>query len=392
MSMIIIGGGMAGATLALAVSHLTHGRLPVTLVEARQPAGQSHPGYDARAIALSAGTCQQLSAAGIWPLLQECVTPIRHVHVSDQGHAAFVSMRATDYALPALGYVIELHDAGARLYRKLKQAPGITLHCPSTAVRVERTARAVNVMLDNGAQISGQLLVAADGTRSPIGRYCGQQWHCDDYQQVAIIANVSMQQHHNGQAFERFTPAGPLALLPMSQRRSSLVWCHPPSAQTSMMHCDDDTFLAELQRAFGWRLGKFIRVGQRGCYPLALHTASQPVSHRLVLVGNAAQTLHPIAGQGFNLGLRDVMSLAESTALAYQQQQDIGGFRVLECYRARRATDRRKSIHLTDGLVHLFANNYSPLIVGRDLGLMAMDLLPSLRNKLAARTLGWVTR
>ncbi|QKJ88541.1 2-octaprenyl-6-methoxyphenyl hydroxylase [Paramixta manurensis] len=392
MSIIIAGGGMTGATLALALSALCEGRLPITLIEASEPGARHHPGYDGRAIALAQGTCQQLAAINLWPYLRDCATPIVHVHVSDRGHAGAVSMAAGDYGIPALGQVVELHEVGERLYQRLKKAPGVTLRCPATVANVERTQEKVSVTLQNGERMAAQLLVAADGTRSPIAASCGMEWHVEDYQQIAVIANVSTQIPHQGRAFERFTEHGPLALLPMSAGRCSLVWSHARAMKATVDSWDDARFLAELQRAFGWRLGRFTHVGQRYSYPLSLQTATRHVSHRLALVGNAQQTLHPIAGQGFNLGLRDVMSLAETVAAAWRQQQDSGSFAVLQRYAQRRQADQQATIGVTDGLVRLFANHYAPLVVGRNLGLMAMDKLPILRTRLAERTLGWVKR
>ncbi len=392
MSIIIAGGGMTGATLALAISHLSQGQLPVTLIEATAPGERGHPGYDGRAIALAEGTCQQLAAINLWPALRDCATPITHVHVSDRGHAGFVTLNAEDYGVAALGNVVELHDVGQRLFALLKRAPGVTLRCPAKVNHVSRSQQQVTVTLDSGEQLEGALLVAADGARSPLAASCGIQWQTDDYQQIAVIANVSTQLPHHGRAFERFTQYGPLALLPMSAGRCSLVWCHPREQQAQVDSWSDDEFLRQLQSAFGWRLGKFTQVGQRVSYPLALQTATQHINHRLALVGNAAQTLHPIAGQGFNLGLRDVMSLAETLATAQRQQQDVGAFAVLQHYQQRRQPDRQTTIGITDGLVRLFANRYAPLVVGRSLGLMAMDNLPLMRNLLAERTLGWVKR
>lgn len=383
---------MAGATLALAISHLTQGQLAVTLVEAREPESRTHPGFDGRAIALAEGTSQQLAAIDLWSALESCATPITHVHVSDRGHASFVSLDAADYGVSALGHVVELHDVGQRLFARLKQAPGITLRCPNTVAHVTRTQEQISVTLDSGDVLDADLLVAADGTRSKVAAACGMQWNSDDYQQVAVIANVSTELPHSGQAFERFTEHGPLALLPMSGGRCSLVWCHPFAQKSVVDGWSDARFLSELQRAFGWRLGRFTQVGQRHSYPLQLQTASQHISHRLALVGNAAQTLHPIAGQGFNLGIRDVMSLAETVAAAWRSGQGVGDYATLHHYQQRRQPDVQATIGVTDGLVRLFANRYMSLTIGRNLGLLAMDHLPPLRNLLAERTLGWVKR
>ncbi|CAD5358210.1 2-octaprenyl-6-methoxyphenol hydroxylase, FAD/NAD(P)-binding [Enterobacter cancerogenus] len=392
MSVIIVGGGMNGATLALAISHLTQGQLPVHLVEAVAPQTTNHPGFDSRAIALAQGTCQQLSRIGIWQAIAECATAIKTVHVSDRGHAGFVTLDAHDYRIDALGQVVELHDVGLRLFRLLQDAPGVTLHCPARVANVSRSEEAVSVTLENGTTLEGQVLVAADGSRSAIATRFGVQFQQEPYGQVGVIANVSTAGAHNGRAFERFTQHGPLAMLPMSHGRCSLVWCHPQEKADEVLGWTDDRFCNELQKAFGWRLGRITHAGKRAVYPLSLTTASQCISHRVALVGNAAQTLHPIAGQGFNLGLRDVMSLAESLAQAWSEQKDVGGYAVLSHYQNRRRADKEATIGVTDGLVHLFANRWGPLVAGRNLGLMAMELFIPARDVLAQRTLGWVAR
>ena len=392
MSVIIVGGGMNGATLALAISHLTQGQLPVHLVEAVAPTTTNHPGFDSRAIALAQGTCQQLSRIGIWQAIAECATAIKTVHVSDRGHAGFVTLDAHDYRIDALGQVVELHDVGLRLFRLLQDAPGVTLYCPARVANVSRSEEAVSVTLENGTTLEGQVLVAADGSRSAIATRFGVQWQQEPYGQVGVIANVSTAGAHNGRAFERFTQHGPLAMLPMSHGRCSLVWCHPQEKADEVLGWTDDRFCNELQKAFGWRLGRITHAGKRAVYPLSLTTASQCISHRVALVGNAAQTLHPIAGQGFNLGLRDVMSLAESLAQAWSEQKDVGGYAVLSHYQNRRRADKEATIGVTDGLVHLFANRWGPLVAGRNLGLMAMELFIPARDVLAQRTLGWVAR
>ncbi|MCS2159690.1 2-octaprenyl-6-methoxyphenyl hydroxylase [Scandinavium sp. H11S7] len=388
MSVIIVGGGMTGATLALAISHLSAGKLPVHLVEAVAPDSQAHPGFDARAIALAAGTCQQLARVGIWQVLRECATVIRTVHVSDRGHAGFVTLDADDYSLPALGQVVELHDVGQRLFALLRKAPGVSLHCPARVDSFTRSQDSVDVVLDNGVTLTGKLLVAADGSRSALGEQCGIAWQQQPYEQLAVIANVTTAVSHDGRAFERFTEHGPLAMLPMSDGRCSLVWCHPLENRDEVLSWSDAHFCQELQQAFGWRLGRITHAGSRNAYPLSLTTASRAISHRMALVGNAAQTLHPIAGQGFNLGLRDVISLAEMLA----QANDPGDYALLSQYQQRRAEDKSATVGVTDGLVHLFANRWAPLVAGRNVGLMAMELFTPARDALAQRTLGQVAR
>lgn len=319
MSVIIVGGGMAGATLALAISRLSHGALPVHLIEATAPESHAHPGFDGRAIALAAGTCQQLARIGVWQSLADCATAITTVHVSDRGHAGFVTLAAEDYQLAALGQVVELHNVGQRLFALLRKAPGVTLHCPDRVANVARTQSHVEVTLESGETLTGCVLVAADGTHSALATVCGVDWQQEPYEQLAVIANVATSVAHEGRAFERFTQYGPLAMLPMSDGRCSLVWCHPLERREEVLSWSDEKFCRELQSAFGWRLGKITHAGKRSAYPLALTRAARPITHRTVLVGNAAQTLHPIAGQGFNLGMRDVMSLAETLTQAQER-------------------------------------------------------------------------
>lgn len=383
---------MVGATLALAISHLTSGQLPVTLIESSQPGSKAHPGFDSRALALAAGTCRQLEQIKLWQDFAENATSITDIHVSDQGHFGQAVLDAQEYHLPALGQVIELHEAGQRLFSRLAQARGVRLHCPDRVINIERDTDQVRVQLASGGCEVGQIVVLANGQSSTLASTAGFQWQREDYQQSAIIANVACQRPHQGRAFERFTRFGPLALLPMSRQRMSLVWCHPLAEQAKVMAWRDDQFIDQLQQAFGWRLGRFTQVGARDSYPLALNYTPQLVKHRMVLVGNAAQTLHPIAGQGFNLGLRDAMSLAETLSDAFRQQHDLGHVQVLQSYQQRRLPDRQATIKVTDSLVRLFANNYRPLVLGRNLGLLALDRFPRLKDPLASRTLGWVTR
>lgn len=391
MSVIIIGGGMAGATLALALAHFSQGRLAVHLVEAQTLENHHHPGFDARALALSHGTCQQLAQMGIWQVTQDVACAIRQVQVSHQGHCGFVTLNASDYQIDALGHVVELHHVGQRLFSLLRQSPGVTLHCPARVAQFFRSDQQVSVQLDNGTLLQGQLMVATDGTLSPLASQCGICWQQTPYQQLAVIANITTAQPHQGRAFECFTPQGPLALLP-AINRCSLVWCLSCERQQQVMNWSDNQFCDALQQAFGWRLGRITHAGKRTVYPLALSVAQRIVSHRLALAGNAAQTLHPVAGQGFNLGIRDVISLAKILSDAASRQQDIGSYPVLAAYQRQRMADRNATIALTDGLINLFANHWQPLTLCRNLALMTMDLASPLRDKLAYRALGWVAR
>lgn len=389
MSVIIVGGGIAGTTLALALSHLSAGTLDVHVIEAITPTTQAHPGYDTRALALAQGTVSQLTAIGLWPHLSTYATPITTIRVSDRGHFGHTTISAQAHALPALGYVVELFHVGKTLYPLLKQAPGVTLHCPASLSHVQREQASVIATLRDGQTIAGKLLVAADGKMSALATECGLHWQQVDYHQVAVICTVSTAQPQAGCAFERFTEHGPLALLPLSGNRYAVVWCHPQTAQQAVLAWSDNQFLQALQRAFGWRLGQFTHVGKRESYPLTLYQANRHIHHRLALVGNAAQALHPVAGQGFNLGLRDVMVLADSIVTAWHTGEDYGHYTVLDRYQARRQADQRKTIALTSGLVRLFTRDEWPIIICRNLGLTAMNLLPWLKRPLTTRTLGW---
>ncbi|HGJ5890811.1 MULTISPECIES: 2-octaprenyl-6-methoxyphenyl hydroxylase [Arsenophonus] len=387
MKVIIVGGGMTGASLALAISAFSQGKVQVALIEASLP-NKSHPGFDARTIALAYDTCRQFEQIGIWHGLKKYVTPITHIHVSEYGHAGAVNMYAKDYSLSALGYVVELHDAGNHLFEQLEKAPNIELYCPDEVISVERTIEQVSVKLKTGKVLTGQLLVAADGSDSMIGKASQIEWQRDSYQQCAIIANVLTSEAPHGRAFERFTQYGPLAMLPMTKGRSSLVWCHPLENQQHIMQWSNDQFMAELQKWFGWRLGEIKAVSERYCFPLTLSQAKRVISHRLVLVGNAAQTLHPIAGQGFNLAMRDVMLLATIISGVGNYGGDMGAYSVLSQYQKHRCNDRHCTIKLTDNLVHLFSNNHLIFAIGRNVGLMAMETLPLMRDILAHQAMG----
>lgn len=390
MSIIIAGGGMTGMTLALAITELTQGQVPVSLVEGQALDSKVHPGFDGRAIALAAGTCQQLTQLKLWDLIADKATPITEIHVSDRGHFGQTRLQHQDYGLPALGQVVELYDVGRRLYSKLQQCPSISLYCPQQVQQVEPQRDAIRVKLDNGHWLHGQLLVIASGSKSSLAEQCGFSWYSVDYQQTAVIANVRPAQPHRGRAFERFTEQGPLALLPSRENKMSLVWCQSQQEQQKILQCNDEQFLYHLQHAFGWRLGRFLQCGKRERYPLQLSYAQRITSHRLVLAGNSAQTLHPIAGQGFNLGMRDVMCLAGAVSHAYQHQQDLGSFPVLNSYQKQREADRQQSIALTDGLVNVFSNSYLPTSLARNVGLLVMDGMPFFRQQLAQRTLGFL--
>ncbi|QMV13273.1 2-octaprenyl-6-methoxyphenyl hydroxylase [Vibrio spartinae] len=386
---IISGGAMAGATLALALDASFGGKLRIAVVESCDFSTQAHPGFDARSIALSDGTVQILQAYQLWDAIQPYATPISSIHISDRGHAGMTDLEANRLGMSALGYVVELADVGQVYHRLLQERAAISLFCPATIQSVERTTDEVQVQLADQSTLRGKLLIAADGNTSTCCHQLGITSEVRDFEQVAVIANVELDQPHQGQAFERFTTSGPLALLPMSRQRMAMAWCVRPDSWAEMLSQDDDTFLAKLQQTFGWRLGKMNRVGTRAAYPLKLTYRSRAVSHRFAIIGNAAQTLHPIAGQGFNLGIRDIATLVEEVR---RHPDDVGCYAALSAFQQRRTPDRQKTMIMTSTLVHTFSNAWFPAVVGRNLGLMAIDNLPVLKQPLLTRTLGYVSR
>jgi len=274
---------------------------------------------------------------------------------------------------------------------RIGQAPAIELITPATLVGFSESPDEVRVEIDVSVQqrmLTCRLLVGADGMRSEVRRMAGIEVERHGYGQTAVIANVTPELRHDGVAFERFTVNGPLALLPLTPERCSLVWTHPDTETDSILALDDAPFLERLQEAFGYRLGRFQRVGERQSYPLNLVRARQYIQGRIALVGNAAHTLHPVAGQGFNLGLRDVAVLAEGIDLARRQGDDIGASSVLNTYAQRRRGDLTRTSELTDSLVRIFSNDYLPITLVRDLGLVGMDLCAPFRHGFMYRTMG----
>ncbi|TNG91639.1 2-octaprenyl-6-methoxyphenyl hydroxylase [Pasteurellaceae bacterium USgator11] len=395
--LVIVGGAMSGCCLALALAqHLPELRIAVLEKNAKiKPQPHQKCGFDARSIALSQGSCQKLqqiafnAKQSLWQKITPLTEAITQIHVSDRGHSGIVELSAQALQLSRLGAVVELAAMGKVLLEAIARYPNIDYLSPVTITELQRSADAVHLQLSDQSRLQSALLVCADGNHSTIAQQCGIHYQTlNDYQQSAVIANVKAGLAHDGRAFERFTAQGPLALLPLQHDWLSLVWCvrHPEA----LLALDDTDFLAQLQQQFGWRLGKFEQVGQRSAYPLKLQKAERQIHHRLALVGNAAQTLHPIAGQGFNLGLRDVTCLAAILVQAVQQGQDLGASAVLQRYQQQRQADQARMINLTDGLVNTFANDLLPLQIARNAGLLALSAFAPLQQQFIKPTLGWV--
>ncbi|MBM4846238.1 2-octaprenyl-6-methoxyphenyl hydroxylase [Vibrio parahaemolyticus] len=386
---VIAGGAMAGATLALAIEHLSQGALRVAVVEPFKAQSDQHPGFDSRSIALSYGTVNLLRHLELWSAIEPFSTPIEHIHVSDRSHAGMTDITKHDVGVEALGYVVELADVGRVYQELLTHSTAIDLYCPDSAKHITRTQENVTLELASGELLNAKLLVAADGAVSQCCQQIGLELSEHDFDQVAVIANIVTQEPHQGRAFERFTENGPVALLPMSDNRMSLVWCLRPDDAQIVMELPESEFLERLQQDFGWRLGAMQKVGLRASYPLLLRHRKQNISHRFAIVGNAAQTLHPIAGQGFNLGIRDVVTLAEELV---KQGEDVGRYQGLIRFSQRREADRNETIWLTSSLVHVFSNDLLAMRIGRNTALAAMDNLSIFKQPLLRHTLGLVKR
>ncbi|MBL8267797.1 2-octaprenyl-6-methoxyphenyl hydroxylase [Steroidobacter sp.] len=388
----IAGGGLVGASLALALAKL---QLRVALIEAAPFGAAEQPSFDDRSTALSNGSRRIFEGLGVWPLLEREATAIRRIHVSDQGRFGFTRIDAKEQGLNELGFVVVNRVMGAALWRRLSAEPAITVLAPAKvqSMQLDRHAQRIECVLDDGSTriVQAKLAVAADGARSTLRQSAGIGASTWDYEQVALVSNVLSQQFHDHVAYERFTAAGPLALLPITEGRLGLVWTFAPDTAKEMAELNDAEFLARLQDTFGFRLGRFTRIGRRQLYPLALTRSDEYVAERLAIVGNAAQTLHPIAGQGFNLGLRDAVSLAE--VLADGQAQvgaafDAGDGMWLQRYREWRSADRGNIVRFTDGLVRLFSQPLGPIKLLRNAGMLALDLMPAAKDALSQLSLG----
>lgn len=355
-----------------------------------------HSSFDARSTAIAVSSCDILCKAGVWQTLAEHATPIAQVHVSDRGHFAGALMTAAEYNMPALGYVIENAWLGKVLATEVKKQSHIDCWMPAvvTQLQAKRDGYRLDIEYeDKRLQLQTPLVILADGANSQLRQQLGIGLTQHAYEQGAVIANVQCERPHGGVAYERFTTDGPLAMLPLGEsgqgRTCALVWTHPQTRVDTVMAWDNRRFLIELQRCFGFRLGRLQRVSRRFCYPLQLQVAVEQVRRRLVVVGNAAHFLHPVAGQGFNLALRDCAKLVEALAGARVQGRDLGDVAVLEKYVSSQRRDQWATIQLSDRLVRLFSNKRFSLSVLRQLGLLAMDAVPPSKRLFARQAMGY---
>jgi 2-octaprenyl-6-methoxyphenol hydroxylase len=389
VNLAIIGGGLVGASLALALQGAARARgWQICLIEPFAPGGGYQPSYDARSTALSYGSRLIYQGLGIWPAIAERAEAILQIHVSDRGRFAAARLSADAEGVPALGYVVENAWIGHCLWQVL-DAEVVNWRCPAEVSRLQALDDGYRLTLNDDSQLDCDLAILADGGRSGLREQLGIGVSHTPYGQTALIANISPQQAHRGQAFERFTEDGPMALLPLPDNRCALVWTRATADAERLLRLDDRAFLGELQQAFGYRLGKLLQVGARNLYPLALIEAQEQVRAHLAVLGNAAHSLHPIAGQGYNLSLRDTLALAETLQ---GSDAPLGDFATLQSYVRRQRSDQQLTVGFSDRATRLFSNGEPLLAAGRNLGLLGLDLLPPAKRWFARQAMGLGTR
>ena len=384
-ALAIIGGGLVGASLALALQDGAKARgWTIELIEPFEPGNEYQPSYDARSTALSYGTRLIYERLGVWERIAQRAEPITHIHVSDRGRAGSTRLEAKNQHVPALGYVVENAWIGHCLWQALDDKV-VVRRCPAEVERMQPIANGYRLTLIDGQQLDCDLAVLADGGRSGLREQLGIAVKRTPYEQSALIANVTPGRPHGGQAFERFTDDGPMALLPLHDNRCALVWTRPDRDAARLAALPEAEFLSELQQAFGYRLGGFQQVGARHLYPLVLIEAEEQVRSGLVVLGNAAHSLHPIAGQGYNLSLRDTEALAAALLSSTERP---GGLGVLQAYHRRQRSDQWLTVGFSDQLTQLFGDSARLSIAGRNLGLLGLDLLPPAKTWFARQAMG----
>lgn len=394
----IIGGGMVGASLALLIAHQKP-QWQIALLEAQIFPGSNaqhfQPGFDSRSTAIAQGSVEILESLGVWEQLSQHATSIAQVHVSDGGHFMGGLIDANTYDLDAVGYVIPNIWIGRVLMDHLQTKENIQLFAPVRVEKLKPQQQGVCLIVQSNneaVELKCKLAVVADGGDSPLRKSLGIDSQVKDYGQTALIANVAYSEPHKGVAYERFTTQGPLALLPLgdksSAKESALVLTLPRDQASEIVALNDEDFLAHLQARFGNRLGKFLRVSKRYSYELKLITASEQIRSHIVLVGNAAHFLHPVAGQGFNLSLRDCVCLVDALVQGELAGKQTGELSVLQDYLHRQQLDQALTIEFSDKLVRLFSSSSLPLIALRHLGFVGLDLMPAIKTRFAAQTMG----
>ncbi|MBV8651340.1 MAG: UbiH/UbiF/VisC/COQ6 family ubiquinone biosynthesis hydroxylase [Alphaproteobacteria bacterium] len=385
--LIVSGGGLVGLTLAIAAAAAG---LEVTVVDREAPPRAVAEAFDGRSSAIAFGSQRVLAGIGLWDKIAPEAEPIREIRVADGESPLFLHYDHAELGDDPLGYIVENRVIRRALFARVAELPNLRHLAPATVVAAERGAAGVKVELEDGRSLRGALLVGAEGRLSPLRRAAGIRTIEWSYPQIGIVCTVHHERPHLGIAVEHFLPAGPFAILPMTGDRSSIVWTERAAIAPRMMALSDEGFLAELSKRFGDFLGTLRVVGPRWSYPLALMHAQSYVGQRLALIGDAAHVIHPIAGQGLNLGLRDVAALAELIVDTRRLGLDIGNAETLKRYERWRRFDTTTLAVVTDGLNRLFSNQLAPLALVRDVGLSIVNRLPPAKRFLMRHAMGLV--
>lgn len=381
----IIGGGLVGASLALALQAGARERQwKIVLIEPFAPGDTFQPSYDGRSSALSYGSQQIYQRLGLWEAIAPRAEAIRNIHISDRGRFAATRLSAAEEGVPALGYVVENAWLGHCLWAALDEEV-IEWRCPARVEQMQALSDGYQLTLDDGSSLDCDLAILADGGRSGLREQLGIHAHTTAYGQTALIANISTALPHQGLAFERFTDDGPMALLPLADNRCVLIWTREPDEAQRLNALPDQQFLAELQACFGYRLGAIEQVGTRYMYPLSLIESSEQVRAHLAVLGNAAHSLHPVAGQGYNLSLRDSIALADTLLAGPATPGDLA---TLQAFQRAQLSDQELTIGFSDRVTRLFSNAKPLLAGGRNLGLLGLDLLPPAKRWFARQAMG----
>lgn len=387
----IIGGGMVGASLALA---LRDSGLRIAVIEKFSPRvsgdAPKASGYDDRTLVLNPVSCNLMQQLGLQQLIDNAV-PIEYIHVSDKGRFGRAQLRAADYQLDCFGKVVEAHRLGFGLLNAVMQGcDTVDWLTPAQLTDIERLQDCCILTLDNEQpQISAKLIVGADGGSSRVREIIGLPAYVHDYQQTAITCNATPSRAHAGRAFERFTSEGPIAVLPQPEQRVGVVMICSSDQAEKQLSQSDEAFLETLQSGFGYRLGWFKKVGQRSSYPLRLIRAEANVADRCILLGNASHSIHPVSAQGFNLGLRDVYGFARVLMARDPETTDIGDQVFLQQFQQQRQADQDNTIRYTDTLARLYTNPSAIAGILRGTGLLAHQFVPALQRKLVNSAMGY---
>ncbi|MFT5131698.1 MAG: 2-octaprenyl-6-methoxyphenol hydroxylase [Gammaproteobacteria bacterium] len=385
---VIAGGGMVGASLAIALANTD---LNIALIEAVALSSEHQPSYDDRGLALSLSSQRIFDALGIWQKVEMNANPIKRVHVSDRGHFGKVRMDAASMGLEALGHVVIARELGAVLMAQLKQSVNVNIVCPAQVKELRQEPGQISLLVsseESSHELSCKLLVVADGTQSGLRDQLGIKNSIIDYQQTAIVTNVTPELPHADTAYERFTEFGPLALLPLRQNRCAVVFTVPTEQAEHYLHKENIRFLEDIQSRFGRRLGRLSKAGMRRSYPITQMQAERQHVGRAVLLGNSAHTIHPNGAQGFNLCLRDVAGLAEHVIRGQRKGMDPGSKLLLDDYLLSRQDDQMRVGRLSHNMTEWFYNTKITKSLARNTAMTLLDLFPSAKANLMRRGMG----